>query len=105
MIDDNDFDSRMRQALRPVPAPSGLASRILAKAAARQRPNPMLQWAAIAAALLLAVAGGSAWSAHRAGQQVEQQFRLAMNITSRKVSSFHTKLIIEIPVPQSGQRQ
>lgn len=101
MIDEQEYEARMREALRPIEAPRGLADRILAKAAARKRPSPILQWAAIAAALLIGAFGLMAWRSY----QVEKQFRLAMNITSRKVTHIQHKLVIEIPLPNRSERQ
>lgn len=43
MIDERDYEARMREALRPVEAPSGLAERILARVEARRRPKPIWQ--------------------------------------------------------------
>ncbi len=100
MIDEHEYEARMREALRPIAAPRGLADQILAKAAARKRPSPILQWAAIAAALLIGAFGLMAWRSY----QVEKQFRLAMNITSRKVTQIQHKLVIEIPLPNRSER-
>lgn len=101
MIDEHEYEARMREALRPMAAPRGLADRILTKAAARRRTNPILQWTAIAAALLIGAFGLMAWRSY----QVEQQFRLAMSITSRKVTRIQHKLVIEIPLPNRSERQ
>ena len=101
MIDEQEYEARMRDALRPIEAPCGLADRILAKAAGRKRPSPILQWAAIAAALLIGAFGLLAWRSH----QIEKQFRLAMTITSRKVTRIQHKLVIEIPLPNRSERQ
>ena len=101
MIDEHEYEARMREALRPIEAPRGLEDRILAKATARKRPSPILQWAAIAAALLIGAFGLMAWRSH----QVEKQFRLAMNITSRKLTHIQHKLVIEIPLPHRSERQ
>ncbi len=101
MINENEFETKMREALRPVEAPRGLAERILAKAAGRKRPSPIWQWVAMAAALAIGLFGINMWRAH----QVERQFWLAMDITARKVTRIQHKLVIEIPLPNGGERQ
>ena len=101
MINEREYEARMREALRAVEAPSGLAKRILARVEVRKRPTPVWQWAVIAAALLIGAYGVTAWRAH----QVEKQFRLAMNITSSRITRVQHKLVIQIPLPNRSERQ
>ncbi|WP_031499348.1 hypothetical protein [Bryobacter aggregatus] len=108
MMDDQEFEQSLREALRPVAAPDGLAERILARVAKPKATiRPWVQWGTIAAALSIGVFGVSSWQQQRLHQEVEarqamEQFRLAMDITSRKVTGVQKKLVIEVPLPHRG---
>lgn len=113
MMDEREFEQKLRTALRPVAAPAGLAERIVkqaqAREAARRRPVSWVRWGAIAALLTIGTFGGLKWNAARQTQQMEarraaEQFTLAMHIATMKVSRVQRNLVVEVPLrPGGGQ--
>jgi hypothetical protein len=99
----DEFDDRLRDALRPVDAPGGFAERVAARIAQTPRPvakahwikrwfgTPQRGWAtgsALAASILVTVvAGNLAWQQHREreGLEARKQVLEALQVTSRKL--------------------
>lgn len=115
MMDERDLEQQLRAALRPVAAPDGLAERIVRRAEARgtARRKPVtqhvwLRWGALAAMLTIGTFGGLKWNTQRQARQVEalraaEQFTLAMNIATRKISRLQKNLVVEVPLnPGAG---
>ncbi len=119
MMDEREIEEKLREALRPVAAPDGLAERIVRRAEARaqttRRPmvqQPWLSWGALAAMLTIGSFGWLKWSEKRQAGQIEarraaEQFTLALNIATRKISRVQKNLVIEVPLGrrESGQRE
>lgn len=113
MMDEQDFEQQLRDALRPVEAPRGLADRIVAKAESRSRRNTRqvwVRWGALAAMLTVGTFGGLKWNEKRQADQIEarraaEQFTLAMSITTRKVAKVQQNLVVEIPLGSSRSGQ
>ncbi len=102
MIEERDWEAKLREAVRPVEAPAGLAERIVA-AAARRRRNAWLRWGAMAAMLTVATWGGVNWYQQRQVQQLQarqaaEQFTLALEITSRQIHRLQEKIVIQVPL-------
>jgi hypothetical protein len=107
------IDEQMRQALRRVDAPAGLADTIVARAearaAARRRRLPA-RWLALAASLVLAVTTG-VYSVRlhneRRAEKARADLALAIEITSAKLSKVERQLaaigVEEIQVKENRQ--
>ena len=114
MMDEGELEQDLRAALRPVAAPDGLAERIISKAEARSRrplsQNHWLRWAALAATLTIGTFGLMRWNEKRQADRIEarrvaEQFTLAMNITSRKISQLQKTLVVNIPLSFQSEGQ
>lgn len=104
-MDEREFEQKMRDALRPVEAPAGLADRIIAKANARRRrpAHQWMRWGAMAAMLTIGTFLGVKWYEERQAQQqaariAAEQLQLALNIASRKIVSIEKRLVVEVPI-------
>ncbi len=115
-MDEREFEQHLKEALRPVEAPDGLAERIIAKANARKvvaiRPARQVwaRWGALAAMLTLGSFGTLRYVEHRQAEQIEarkaaQQFELALQITSEKITGTQKKLIVAIPLHPGSSGQ
>jgi cobalamin biosynthesis protein CobD/CbiB len=105
MMDEREFEQSLRDALRPVEAPAGLADRIIAKANARRRRPAQLwmRWGAIAALLTIGTFLGVKWYEERQAQQMAarktaEQLTVALSIASRKIVSIEQRLVVEVPL-------
>ncbi|MGC1782910.1 MAG: hypothetical protein WA708_10360 [Acidobacteriaceae bacterium] len=94
---DHEMEQELRAALRPLPAPSGFANRVVARSQAlplvkalpfpaqHRRFHGLARWS-IAAVLLLAIGFGGFFEHQRqrriAGEQARQQVLLALRLTS-----------------------
>jgi hypothetical protein len=97
-----NLESQLREALREVPAPPLLRSRILNAVAARppaaSRYTLWRRIAALAALLTLGSFGLYRWEQRRRAEQVAEQFKLALSIARREVREVQSKLVIQVPV-------
>ena len=110
MMDEREFEEKMRAALRPVEAPEGLAERIIRRAEARavktRKPvtqHLWLRWGALAALLVIGTFGVLRWEETRRAKQIEasrvaEQFTMAMTITTRKMARIQKNLVVEVPL-------
>jgi len=110
MMDEREFEEKMRAALRPVEAPDGLAERIIRRAEARaertRKPvtqQAWLRWGALAALLTMGTFGILRWEDKKRAEQIEarkvaEQFTMAMSITTRKMARIQKNLIVEVPL-------
>ena len=110
MMNERDFEEKMRAALRPVEAPDGLAERIIRRAEAREErtrkpvtQHSWLRWGALAALLAMGTFGILRWEDKRRAEQIEasrvaEQFTMAMSITTRKMARIQKNLIVEVPL-------
>ncbi len=110
MMDEREFEEKMRAALRPVEAPDGLAERIIrrAEALAERTRKPVtqhswLRWGALAALLSIGTFGVLRWEEKKRAEQIEarkvaEQFTMAMSITTRKMARIQKNLIVEVPL-------
>jgi hypothetical protein len=117
MMDERELEQQLRAALRPVAAPEGLAERIVrraeARAAAKRKPvtqQVWLRWGALAAMLSIGTFGGLQWNQQRQAKQNEalraaEQFTLAMNIATQKISKVQKNLVVEVPLNPGGGGQ
>jgi hypothetical protein len=97
---DDELEQALREALRrPSPSP-GFTARVLARAAREgRRPRrwgllavPQPGWA-VAALLLVAVAGGAArYERHREGERAKEQVMTALRITGAKLELARAKV-------------
>jgi hypothetical protein len=106
------FESNLRNALRDVEAPAGLADRVLSRAAAPPKSRPWFAYPvrnAAAAVLVLALGSGTflhlrdraaRLESERARERVAEAFRLA----AEQLRPFHNRLTemqqMTIPVPE-----
>ena len=106
-------DARLRRALAPVDPPEGFAQRVRARIeregrpAARQAPNPLLRWGAIAATLLAVLGGPLAWREYDQRRQAfaaRQQVLLALQIASRELNSVHRRVVRPTVIRLEPQR-
>src|SRR5436853_5285194 len=88
------LDNELKNALRRVPAPDGLADRVMARLGqAEPAPKRAPWWRAVAAAFILAAILGS-WGARQMyerrqeeeGERARDQVLLALRITASKVA-------------------
>ncbi len=110
MMDEREFEEKMRAALRPVEAPEGLAERIIRRAEARaestRKPvtqQPWLRWGALAALVTMGTFGVLRWDETRRAEQIEarrvaEQFTMALSITTRKMARIQKNLVVEVPL-------
>ncbi|HUN26308.1 MAG TPA: hypothetical protein VMU67_08375 [Steroidobacteraceae bacterium] len=98
--DTSELETRLRQALRPVEPPPGLESRVAAAIAraggtagpaAQMRARWPVTGLAASVAAGMVVAGGLAWSVHRAdvdrAQRAGEQIRTALSLASAQLTS------------------
>jgi len=92
MNDPEALERQLRGALRRVDAPPGFAERVIARAAARERPAPRRRWLAVAASVVMLVSAGGYGEHYRREQIRHQQAEaarekliIALRITSRQI--------------------
>jgi hypothetical protein len=88
----HDLEKALRAALRPVDPGEPFTRAVLERLADTPIPAPVRTWArpawlALAASLLLTVAGGAAWHAHHVeeGKQARLQLLEALRVTGRQL--------------------
>ncbi len=99
----DEFERKLRGAMRRHPAPVGLKTRVLAQARERRREaqrSRFWMWQRVTAVLVLAAAlGGIAEYRHveevRRGEEAKQQVLTAMRITSKTLNRVQTRLADE----------
>lgn len=87
----DELEKALRAALRPVDPGEGFTRQLMSRlesepprrAAAWERPA----WVALAASLVVALAGAGLWQAHRVreGQEARQQLLEALRVTDQKL--------------------
>ncbi|HEY6448412.1 MAG TPA: hypothetical protein VIY53_18280 [Acidobacteriaceae bacterium] len=97
-----NFDSDLREQLRPRSAPLGFADRVMARVAADRAPRPvrfpfgrpLWRWAAVAALVAVTVLGGLEHDRQQriAGQQAREQVLLALRITGLTLRQVQQKV-------------
>ena len=98
----DEFELELKQALERRPAPPSLKRNLLAKRAARKRPQAgsgsFVLWQRLAASVVLvaALAGGYGWRHHeeekRKGEEARQQVLTALRITSHALDHAQAQL-------------
>jgi hypothetical protein len=89
----------LRQALRPVDAPSGFAERVLARSRESSRarvyafPARRVWIGGAIAAMLLAGVAGRQVQQHRKANEAQRQFELALQVTDRTLQ--HARLQLQ----------
>jgi hypothetical protein len=106
----NEFEGKLRNALRRQPAPEGFAEKIMARTAGLPRPgakperrfralisSPMFRWAAAAVAVCLLIVGGVAHyqrqeRLRQQGEMAKVQVKQALRIASVKLNVARKKV-------------
>ena len=96
-----NIEHDLQRALRRQPAPPDFADRVLARidppaASAASRRSPVRQWLAAAAAAALVATGAAQYYAHQQtvaeAERVNQEIRIALQITSEKLAHVQRKV-------------